>query len=526
MKNNITGKCLAVALVLACFLACCSTVTATTITPTSLSVDYTSTATDKDMEPGDSGILLIVIQNSGGLDAKSVTASIFDSNYIESEVHQKYIGNINPSSTVTLATKIKVSTSAPQGSHILRLTLNYDAYYYNIASTLVKESLSTSWDIPVSVGGKPSFAIENLQGINAGKGDSFRMSFNLKNEKNTAYDASVSLSGASSTTTASSYDITVLGSNVKYIGDIGPESSAKVEFDAYVSDGAESGAYLLPLTVTYEDQNHVENQERYFIGVYVSTRADEVLDITNIDCSPSSPGSNADLTLSVKNVGEDTVEGITVDLDLSSPLIALQSDKAYISSLEGMEEKDVSFRISISSDANIKTYTVPVNLIYTDMDGAHTIRRNIGVQVYAEPDISVGIDRIAPGEITIRLVNLGLAEAKFLNVRVLPTDMYDLASSEEIYIGNMDPDDYDTVEYDIKLKAGGDVEVPLKMTVEYLDAHNNKYSVNKSVTLSRYMVESLKVDSSGNTTTTAAAVIILAVVGFLGYRYYKKRQSE
>ena len=90
----------------------------------------------------------------------------------------------------------------------------------------------------------------------------------------------------------------------------------------------------------------------------------------------------------------------------------------------------------------------------------------------------------------------------------------------------MDPDDYDTVEYDIKLKAGGDVEVPLKMTVEYLDAHNNKYSVNKSVTLSRYMVESLKVDSSGNTTTTAAAVIILAVVGFLGYRYYKKRQSE
>jgi len=44
--------------------------------PTALVVNYDMTKVDKDLKPGGSGTLIIVIQNTGGLPAKDVEASI------------------------------------------------------------------------------------------------------------------------------------------------------------------------------------------------------------------------------------------------------------------------------------------------------------------------------------------------------------------------------------------------------------------------------------------------------------------
>jgi len=44
--------------------------------PTSIVVNYDLTKIDRDLKPGDSGTLIVIIQNTGGLPAKEVEASI------------------------------------------------------------------------------------------------------------------------------------------------------------------------------------------------------------------------------------------------------------------------------------------------------------------------------------------------------------------------------------------------------------------------------------------------------------------
>jgi len=113
-----------------------------------------------------------------------------------------------------------------------------------------------------------------------------------------------------------------------------------------------------------------------------------------------------------------------------------------------------------------------------------------------------------------------LIDVKFLTVSLKP-EGYEILSPSEVYIGNLDSDDYDTTDFKIHVPEDRK-ELPLKIELNYKDANNKEYSENYVVNLKLYTQEELKKYSLVPDTTGTTNTIIFIILLFVGYWVYKK----
>lgn len=518
-STDINRRALVICLVFLTLMASCAVCAAqnaTALSPSSVSVNYGLTYTDKTLRPGDDGIAYITIQNSGGLAAKNVEAWLLSSNDVTVEsIGKKYLGTLSPASTITTTYDISVSNTASTGKSMLRLSLSYDAYYYDASGVLRSEGKSGDWSIPITISSSPVFTVEPVSGTDVQTGNKFQIKIELENKNAAIYEASAQLSGA--TTSAGAQAITILGSDIEYLGDIKKDTVTDITFDAYASSDTVTGAYSLPLVITYEDSDHNEAQETFSIGVYVSKSTEENMRIVDVGCAPSSPGSDADLTVTVLNTGNNGARDVSVEIDFGSMFTPMKTSDVYLGGLASDERKTASFDVSISSDAEIKTYQLPVTITYFDSDGAEqTVDKVIGVSVKAEPGISIGVDQATKGAVVVRVVNSDVAPAKFVSISLASTDMFDVTSATDVYLGNMNPDDYETVEYSLYLKgteSGGTITLPF--TLSYKDDRNNPYTDSENIILNPYMVGEIEGANGEDNSGTIIGVLVLVIVVLL-----------
>ena len=79
-----------------------------------------------------------------------------------------------------------------------------------------------------------------------------------------------------------------------------------------------------------------------------------------------------------------------------------------------------------------------------------------------------------------RFINKGFGEVKFLNIQVEENDEFELICCEDIYVGNVDSDDYETAELKKYLLSSEEEEqkeqtIPIKVRAQYRDANNKMY---------------------------------------------------
>ena len=55
------------------------------------------------------------------------------------------------------------------------------------------------------------------------------------------------------------------------------------------------------------------------------------------------------------------------------------------------------------------------------------------------------------------------------------SEKYEIVSPAEVYVGNIDSDDYETADFKISLNKVKEKEVILPLSLEYKDANNNEY---------------------------------------------------
>src|SRR4030042_1646215 len=109
---------------------------------------------------------------------------------------------------------------------------------------------------------------------------------------------------------------------------------------------------------------------------------------------------------------------------------ALSVNANYISVSPG-EEGKVSIEIENNDEFDAE-FVLKVNA-ETELDFSVETKNNIIGQ---------------KGKITLRIVNKGLGEVKFVSVQVFPQG-YDLLSSDVVYIGNIPSDDSDSAGFDV-----------------------------------------------------------------------------
>ncbi|PKP53582.1 MAG: hypothetical protein CVT90_02195 [Candidatus Altiarchaeales archaeon HGW-Altiarchaeales-3] len=207
------------------------------------------------------------------------------------------------------------------------------------------------------------------------------------------------------------------------------------------------------------------------------------------------------------------------------PFVVIGSSEKYIENFKSGDTNEISFKLRINNDAKTKGYEMPMKIKYFDPAGIpHEISKTVGVEVKGQPGIELRIKESeitgskGSGKITIEILNKGSADAQFFKIKILSSDKYSVISGDEEYIGSLESDDSENVDFNIKVPNPQKVNnVPISLSIEYKDNYNEEYKENFNVNLKVLSDDDLVNGGSGLMT-----VVIILIILVLVYLVYKK----
>ncbi len=334
-------------------------------------------------------------------------------------------------------------------------------------------------------------------------------------------------------------------SNVKNIGTLGTsqngERSVFVKYKLKVDQNAVDGSH--EIKVRYKSENFDSWARIMDITVKVQSK-DAILSVEKYTAMPevAAPGSKTKLSISLKNYATSILKDVKITLDLgksgdeATPFSPVGStNEKVISEIDAQSIVPLEFSLMVDPDAKSKVYKVPLKMQYSDiLNKNHSKTLTIALVVGAEPDLSVYVDSTTvynagkTGEVTVKIVNKGLTDIKFLNVKLDKTEGYKVLSPYEVYIGNIDSDDYETADFKFSVEKKIKDKVALPLTIEYKDANNQDYK--KKVNLELPIYTSSEAEKlglvKGNGKIKWIAILVVIAGGFFGYRMWRKKHRK
>ncbi|MEN9626046.1 MAG: hypothetical protein RL557_374 [archaeon] len=258
-----------------------------------------------------------------------------------------------------------------------------------------------------------------------------------------------------------------------------------------------------------------------------------VVDSVITDSSGISPGQTTEIELGLKNNGETTIQDVSVSLDLKDVPFAPADASSEFSVDEIREDKIkyARFSLIVLNNAQPDIYKIPITITYHEEDAPEIITKAslISVTVVADPILSVNsqdsvLIKGQNNELTVKLVNQGVADIKFLEMEVTPSLYVTLLSSNKIYIGDLDSDDFDSVTFNIFVKENAPDSISVPVTINYKDSLNKAYTKQFDVPVKAY-TEDKAVElglKEKSYTMQIVIIVILLIVFYLLYRYVRK----
>ncbi|MAH06774.1 hypothetical protein CMI38_00825 [Candidatus Pacearchaeota archaeon] len=248
------------------------------------------------------------------------------------------------------------------------------------------------------------------------------------------------------------------------------------------------------------------------------------------------PGGTSRVSIGLENDGNEDVEDVSVNLDLTDvPFAPFDSSSEYgIDEIREDKTKYAEFEIIALSNAKSDIYKIPVEIQYKDLEDDETkIKRSlISVVVSSKPIIDVDVEgwylKNGENDVSFRVTNKGLSDAKFLEINVEGSRHASVLGSKSHYIGDVDSDDFDSVDVKIYFdnEIGDNVVIPV--SVFYRDNLNNEYNEIANVRFKVY-TQSRAVELGlveRNNTVGYVVGIVFVVILFYVYRKLRKRARE
>lgn len=265
----------------------------------------------------------------------------------------------------------------------------------------------------------------------------------------------------------------------------------------------------------------------FAIFVMLALNLASAMTLKSVSIDTVSPGEEAQLFIEIENTLEDDAEDISLKLNLENlPFTVVGSSESSIDELLSDDEENFAFTIKASNNVKPGDYNIPYTLSYKINSEQKQRSGLLGLTIKANPELSFTLSQEKPilgqqDKITLKIVNKGFGEARFLTLRIFP-DGYTLLSDSEVYIGTIDSDDFETASFDIIYKKS-----PLfTAAIEYRDFDNNKITQTVNLPLTVYtQEEALQLGLiKKNNVPLYIGVAIILIVAFFVYRSIRKRR--
>lgn len=375
---------------------------ATSTSPSNMVVDFDATSVSSALHAGDSGILNLVVKNSGGYRAENVKILITNPNILEGEKRFN-VGTIDAGASKTFTVPLKVKANAKAGVNTLVVAIDYDGYDSDGSRQNDRQS---RWEIPATIHGSPNFE------VSLGKTTYFKDTLDA-----------LSLTGMTRgsvkdlTATLSSTCMTFMGSARKYVGNLQENQEFNVSFDMKPTA---TGACQVNLTLSYKDESGASSSDSLTLGVNIEAAGVD-FKVMNVSYGLTGPGETVLIKTVLKNVGKAKAEDTTVSLTLSSPFVPVDTTERYTGYVEGGETIEVSFDVAVGWDAEIKPYSIPLKISYKVGGTSYNVTKDIGVDVTGRVILEV-INVDTSRGLQIDIANIGTRTAEGVKAILTPAN--------------------------------------------------------------------------------------------------------
>ncbi|NOZ81276.1 MAG: hypothetical protein GXP63_06415 [DPANN group archaeon] len=264
------------------------------------------------------------------------------------------------------------------------------------------------------------------------------------------------------------------------------------------------------------------------------------------------PGQDATLTLTLENMAEKDFKDVRVTFQVVSfttttttiskeelPFSPLgTTNELIVGTMPRRSQKEVAFSFTTDPTADITVYKLPVLISYADYFGNnYSTTQYTTIVLEAKPELSVTVDSSdlskpgQKGDITLKFVNRGIEDIKFLTADLHDDDHLTVLSSNEVYVGNIDSDDYETADFTVYLKDGccEDGTFSLPLSIRFRDGSNRAYADEpKDVNLRIYTEEQQERFGIQQSSSSVGIIIVVLIVvlGLFVYLYLRRRKKK
>ena len=313
------------------------------------------------------------------------------------------------------------------------------------------------------------------------------------------------------------------------------ETAVIIKYKLRIDKNVVEGENELKLRYKFDGYDWIEPDN---FNINIQTH-DAILavDAVSIDKKTLEPGSSGIVKIKLANKADSILKNIKVTLGLGDlPLVPIDStNEKSIYKIDSRQSYEFEFKVLAKPNADSGVYNVPLSVSYLDELGKSYLKNvTIGLTIGAKPDLSITLDDSEiyesgkSGEIFVKIVNKGVTDIKFMNIKLMPSDNYRILSNEEVYIGNIDSDDYETADFELFIGGSKEKKVSLPVVLEYKDANNNDFKERIELTLDLYSASEAKKFGlkKGNGFVGNLVIVVIVVAGLFIYRKWRKHKKK
>ncbi len=264
------------------------------------------------------------------------------------------------------------------------------------------------------------------------------------------------------------------------------------------------------------------------------------LRVKNISVDDLSPGEQGFIKINLKNNADYTITDVRARLTLPTQVQLLNDvNEIRIAEIKSMDIKEIEYKIISLPTASEGIYGASILVNYVSHYGVNAVNfgdenqdnYSFGIMIKSDPSIFMQLESSEIyrgniiGDISLKFVNNGTSDIKFLTVTLAESPDYEIISDNKNYIGDLDSDDFQSAKFNIKLNTKKS-SIDLPVTISFRDSMNNPYTKQMHALL-RIRTASELGKSNGNYAWLILILIIIsAAAGYYLYKRGKRKKNK